>query len=501
MDEINIKIEEIVRLKEEGMTDEAIVQYYTKQGKKISVATVNRKLNLYYNEHGIKKPRVKRKKKTDNLIEDMLKLKEQGMSDEEIAEYFAQKGEKISRRLISLRLTEYYKEENLERMKNEFVAKKRILGITDEELLNLKNKGMTSKEISLFYAQKGKTTSVSYIDKRIRRYRESLGIEVKKRTKKSHSKEITDEELFKLREQGKSNNEIAEYFEEQGKNIANTTIGKRLNQYYKKIGKEIPKVIRGSRESRNTFIPTEELVKYKEKGMTNAVIADICTKTGRTISKTAVRNRLKRYYDLKGEKFPKVKREEISTRNKKTDNFLKKMLMNGITIKEYYASDNNGEIFEIEIRERARRFKVIVEHAKKQGDELVADNDFLEVMKLVANENSIHPQNKYVPYIKTYTSKGKCENGNIDMIRNNVFHNNRDLMTFVLLKFDLIYGEEYDVHIWNKQKQEYEQKIDKYFDRLHTVEENARKQAKGKKKSNKTETKKESNLSNSGEER
>lgn len=72
MDEININIEEIVRLKENGMTDEAITQFCIKQGKKISVATVNKKLNRYYNEHGIKKPSVKKKKKTDNLINDML---------------------------------------------------------------------------------------------------------------------------------------------------------------------------------------------------------------------------------------------------------------------------------------------------------------------------------------------------------------------------------------------------------------------------------------------
>lgn len=60
--------------------------------------------------------------------------------------------------------------------------------------------------------------------------------------RKGTKKYITDEEIYKLREQGMAYRVISCYFEERGIKICEETIGKRCKRIYKEKGKEEPKL-------------------------------------------------------------------------------------------------------------------------------------------------------------------------------------------------------------------------------------------------------------------
>ena len=118
---INIKIEEFVQLEGQGMSYQEIANYFTEKGKKISRATVSNRLKEYYEAQGISKE--KPKNKIDVDIAEIVQLNMQGMSYEEIANYFTENGKKIGRTTVYTRLKEYYK---LHDKKPKLPRKKRI---------------------------------------------------------------------------------------------------------------------------------------------------------------------------------------------------------------------------------------------------------------------------------------------------------------------------------------------------------------------------------------
>jgi len=159
---VRIPIEELVKLKEEGMTDRKIAEYLTGKGIKISAGTVNAKLKEYYESVGKIKPRGKMIR--DNELEIM---KEQKKTDREIAEYFTKQGRKICLCTVNKRLTKHYKSKNKikPRSRRNTLIKNEI---SNEEIIELRNNGMTLREISYHFLSQGKEISHTAISSRLK---------------------------------------------------------------------------------------------------------------------------------------------------------------------------------------------------------------------------------------------------------------------------------------------------------------------------------------------
>lgn len=113
-DRIKIDTLEIVELKRKGMTDKKIVEHYEKQGIKISAGGVNLRLRKYYKTHKEEKNMVNKLYEQNSQrihIEnsELATLKEQGLSDKQISEYYAKQGINIAISTVSARLSIYYR--------------------------------------------------------------------------------------------------------------------------------------------------------------------------------------------------------------------------------------------------------------------------------------------------------------------------------------------------------------------------------------------------------
>ena len=160
---IRIPIGELVKLKEEGMTDKEIAEYFTEKGLKICAGTVNSKLKIYYKSVGKSKPRGKMIK--DKELEIM---KEQRKSDREIAEYFTSQGRKITLATVNKRINKHYTSKG--KIKPQIIRKNIFIKneISNEEIIELRNKGMSLREISQYFLSKGEKISHTAINSRLK---------------------------------------------------------------------------------------------------------------------------------------------------------------------------------------------------------------------------------------------------------------------------------------------------------------------------------------------
>lgn len=160
---VNVSIEELVVLKEQGMTDKKIAEYLSENGTKISMLVVRNKLNKYYQSIGRAKPRGR-----NIQDEELAVLKEQKKTDREIAEYFTKQGRKICLGSVNTRLTKHYRSKKIVKPKSKknYIVKKEI---KNEEILELRQKGMTLRQIAEYLKSLGKNISHAAINNRIKR--------------------------------------------------------------------------------------------------------------------------------------------------------------------------------------------------------------------------------------------------------------------------------------------------------------------------------------------
>ena len=114
---------------------------------------------------------------------------------------------------------------------------------------------------------------------------------------------IDIKELIKLKEQGKTYEEILKFYKEKGIQISGVTIGRILKAYYDSQGKKVPKGKKKSKPRINISI--EELVELKEQGKTYEEISELYKEKGVQISTATIGNRLKEYYEIDGKKVPR----------------------------------------------------------------------------------------------------------------------------------------------------------------------------------------------------
>ena len=181
---IKVSIEELVKLKEQGMTDKKIAEHLNANGIKISMLVVRNKLNKYYQSIGKSKPRGR-----NIQDEELAVLKEQKKSDREIAEYFTKQGRKICLGSVNTRLSKHYKSKKIvkPRARNNNIIKKEI---KNEEILELRQKGMTLRQIAEYFKTLGKNISHAAINNRIKRI--NLELQENRTSKEIEKQEFKD---------------------------------------------------------------------------------------------------------------------------------------------------------------------------------------------------------------------------------------------------------------------------------------------------------------------
>lgn len=317
-----IPIENYIEGYEEGeIAVEEIAKKY-----EVSSATINIRINEYYKSKGKERPQVKRKSKTkkDINIENYIKhYEDRKITVEQIANK-----EGVSTTTIRNRLNDYYnkigKENPIRIRKNNIKDNKENCGegkkkepkpITrknidiEKYIEDFENERITVNQIAM-----QENVSNPTIYKRLDEYYTERGKE-RPRHKKISPKVSYMNLTYKgkktkriVNHEGKKNIDIESYiddYEKQKKtieeianaeNVSVSTINKRINEYYEKNGKERPK----NHELYNINI--DNYIEDLEAGkLTISKIAE-----NENVSHDVIKARIKKYYDEKGKKVPKI---------------------------------------------------------------------------------------------------------------------------------------------------------------------------------------------------
>ena len=192
------------------------------------------------------------RRKIEIRDEEIYELREQGESYEEIARYYNGKGIEISKATIAYRCKKIYNEKGKEAPKIKKGKNKRE-DVTDEEIYELREQGMTYKGMMEYFEQKDVKISKSLLSKRLKEiYKEKGKEEPKAKNGEKERNDITDEEIYELREQGISYREMERHFDEKGIKISQMTLYRRCKKIYKEKGEEEPKAKRGRKKNNNT---------------------------------------------------------------------------------------------------------------------------------------------------------------------------------------------------------------------------------------------------------
>ena len=227
---IKVDVEELVRLKEQEISDKEISEYFRSKGIEICPATINKKLTKYYKEKGQQKPRARGYRisnKEEEIGEIVVKLRREGNTLKEIESHLKGMGKDVSFETVRQVLI----------FLGELEIKSRI---KDSELVKLAEQGMSGTDISRYFADQGREISITSVNRRIRNYYESIGQE--------KPKKVSNEELIELKEQGLTDEEIVDYLEQNGRKISKSGVSKRLRNYYNSIGKERLKIKKRTQE-------------------------------------------------------------------------------------------------------------------------------------------------------------------------------------------------------------------------------------------------------------
>jgi hypothetical protein len=163
---------------------------------------------------------------------------------------------------------------------------------------------------------------------------------LKKKSKRPDRIPISDEEIYELRSQGISYDDIVMHFKGKGIKVTKETIRMRCSRIYAQKGIEEKKLKpfskRRHRSIVRSLISGEEIYRLKEEGYTYSEICDYYEAQGIKTNMTLIATICTEVYAEKGEQIPKViKKEEIAT----SDEVIFELREKGYTYKqisEYY---------------------------------------------------------------------------------------------------------------------------------------------------------------------
>ena len=313
-----ISSEEIYNLREQGLTYAEITDFFRDKGINVTSNTIRNRCKIIYEEKCEKEPKIKRHHiEKINISElEVYNLRKQGLSYRKIAEIFQNKGINVSREVIRARCKSIYKEKGEKEPDCTANKRSRVL-VSDEEIYNLREQALTYNKIAEIINNKGIKVCVDTIAKRCRKiYKDKGQQEPKCKPQKTGKRiNISEEELFSLREQGLPYRQIQAYYIEKGIQVSFSTIDKRCDEIYKKKGLIEPKCRKENRKKIPTILKVsdEELYNLREQGLSYRKIEKKLQEKGIKVSFEAIRSRCKKVYETKNEK--DVKKSKQNTVN------------------------------------------------------------------------------------------------------------------------------------------------------------------------------------------
>ena len=304
---LNITDEKIRELRNQGYSYGKIVKYFQENGNEVSISTINNRCKKIYGSlENIPKAifRLGNNTLADKYGEEIYRLSQQDLSYTEIRNILNAKGVKISLTSVTLIADKVYREKGEEK-KYVFIMKK---GITAEKIFELRENGMTYREICDYYNGIGIEVSCTSIFRWCKQIYSSKNKKESGRVgSRKKRKDISDEKIYELKNKGYSYEKIAEYYKKKGVEVTIYTIAKRCQKIFEKKGEKVP------RAKNNTVISDEELYQMKKSGMSLISIFEHCNTLGIETSQSGVYLRLKKIFEEKGEKMPRGK--TITTKN------------------------------------------------------------------------------------------------------------------------------------------------------------------------------------------
>jgi ribosomal protein L20 len=276
--------QEVFALRESGYSYQKIINYF--EDKKIIVSRDI--LITKYKEECIRVGREyhSRIKLSSNneliaLPDDVIfALREQSYTYDRIVDYFKEEGIKVTKETIRQRCKRIYAEKGKEepRVKHKLAPEYRSAkySISDEEIIELKEQGLTNRQIVEHYKQKGIKIGITTITNKCREAFKNAGKAMPPRKRKVQI-DISDEEIFSLREKRLTYSEIVDYYKEKGIQVSKSTIENRCKKVYAKKGSKNLAVLRNRlpdvlneeiEELRKRKFTYKDIIKYyKEKGI------------------------------------------------------------------------------------------------------------------------------------------------------------------------------------------------------------------------------------------
>ena len=306
-----------------------------------------------------KNRRKKRVNVSEGEIEEIFNLREQGNSYRQISIYFKNR----NRNIESSKVKEYckiiYQQKGIEEPQNGRRDK-----ITDGEIYNLRKKGYSYNAISKYYLDMGIKVSASIIQRRCKEIFEAKGEEEPRSVyclvnvngekiiqyeienefrgmkKKETPSDISDEEIFELRESGMMFNDMINYFAESGRKIQRDALSRRCKEIYKVKGVKYPKLIRKKKSQIGEEDVIDEIGEkiylLKKQGMSNREIAESLNNNNIRISEDTVRRKCNAIYLKKGEEIPNVKDFKKEKIDEKVIEEIYKFRQQGLTVQEIF---------------------------------------------------------------------------------------------------------------------------------------------------------------------
>ena len=190
--------------------------------------------------------------------------------------------------------------------------------ILEEELYNLRKQDMTYQEIELYYYKKGIKISTTSIRAKCKDIFEKRN-EIEPNTKQCHSgleTDIYDERIFQLREQGLPYNRIREILNKEGIRVSTDILRERCKKVYNLKG--IPEKTRCDINKRDDDF-YNKVYELKNKGYTYKQMTEYFNSLGIRCSREKVRLISKMIFDEKGEKEPRGQMYKIKKEQKLDD--------------------------------------------------------------------------------------------------------------------------------------------------------------------------------------
>lgn len=303
--------EKVFELRKQGMSFQKIRNTLLEQfGKTLTLKTIRLRCKKMFIENGIEQPVCKRGRKEEwnqgeqskEINNEIYKLKEQGYSYPNIARILNKKGIEINEGKVGRICRKIYAE------KGKNIPKvPEASPIDREELYNLAERGLPSHKICEILKERGVEITISKLDNIMYNIYAEKG---KKRSGGRHqNKDVTDEEIYSLKNQGKSLQDICEYYKSKGITIGEATIFKKAKRIFEEKGETMPKA--ENKASTRIVIPEiyhEKIYMLRQNNYSiNAIIEKLIQEDGYTTTSFCVKKLLKKIYAEKGETEPKAK--------------------------------------------------------------------------------------------------------------------------------------------------------------------------------------------------